>query len=161
MMRESEREMFDVNVVVAGCVEGYRIAYAPLELRYSGPGKPVHLTGVPDLIAQMLDKLVENAAEYATAGTTVEILLEEHDVNVVLRVRNEGQPLPAAMEGSLFDSMVSLRETASGIPHLGLGLYIVKLIAGFHHGTASPVNRTDRSGVEITVRLARYVSNPA
>jgi dedicated sortase system histidine kinase len=161
MMRESEREMFDVNVVVGGCVEGYRIAYAPLELRYSGPGKPVHLTGVPDLIAQMLDKLVENAAEYATAGTTVEVLLEEHDVDVVLRVRNEGQPLPAAMEGSLFDSMVSVRETASGIPHLGLGLYIVKLIAGFHHGTASAVNRTDRSGVEITVRLARYVSNPA
>jgi signal transduction histidine kinase len=161
MMRESEREMFDVNVVVAGCVEGYRIAYAPLELRYSGPGKPVHLTGVPDLIAQMLDKLVENAAEYATAGTTVEVMLEEHDVDVVLRVRNEGQPLPAAMEGSLFDSMVSLRETPSGIPHLGLGLYIVKLIAGFHHGTASAVNRTDRSGVEITVRLARYVSNPA
>ena len=161
MMRRSEREMFDVNYVISGSVEGYRIAYAPLELRFTGLGHPVRVTGVPDLIAQMLDKLVENAAEYAAPGTAVEVILEEHDVDVVLRVRNEGQPLPEAMEGRLFDSMVSVPGKASGIPHLGLGLYIVKLIADFHQGTARAANRGDVAGVEVTVRLARYVSDPA
>ncbi|MGZ5137662.1 MAG: ATP-binding protein, partial [Burkholderiales bacterium] len=107
------------------------------------------------------DKLVENAAEYAAPHTTVEVILEEHDVDVILRVRNQGPPLPDVMRSGLFDSMVSMRATGSGIPHLGLGLYIVKLIAGFHQGAASAANREDSPGVEITVRLARYVSDPA
>ena len=162
IMRRSDRETFDLNAVVSGCVEGYRVAYAPLALSYSGPGRPVRLTGVPDLIAQMLDKLVENAAEYAAAHTTVEVILEEHNVDVILRVRNQGQPLPDAMQGGLFDSMVSMRPTGSGIPHLGLGLYIVKLIARFHQGAASAANCDESSPAwRLTVRLARYVSDPA
>lgn len=159
IMRRSEREMFDVDAVVGGCVEGYRVAYAPQEIRYTGPGHPVRVSGVPDLIAQMLDKLVENAAEYASAGSTIEVSLDEDDADVVLRVRNEGPPLPEAMEGGLFESMVSVPGKASGIPHLGLGLYIVKLIARFHQGSASAANTG--TGVVVTVRLARYVSDPA
>jgi dedicated sortase system histidine kinase len=161
MMRRSEREMFDLDALVAGCVEGYRNAYAPLQIGYTGPGRAVHLTGVPDLIAQMLDKIVENAAEYAAAGTAVDVILDEREVDIALRVRNEGPPLPAEMAGGLFDSMVSVPGKASSTPHLGLGLYIVKLIAEFHHGSASAANRDDRPGVEITIRLARYVSDPA
>jgi dedicated sortase system histidine kinase len=162
IMRRSEREIYDLHAVVSGCAEGYRLAYAPREICYSGPGHALRLSGVPDLIAQMLDKLVENAAEYAKPGTPVEIVLEERDVDVVLRVRNEGPPLPAAMEDGLFESMVSMQPAkASGVPHLGLGLYIVKLIARFHHGSASAANREDVQGVEVTVRLPRYVSDPA
>jgi dedicated sortase system histidine kinase len=162
IMRRSEREMFDIDAVVAGCTEGYRLAYAPRAIRYTGPGHVVRLSGVPDLIAQMLDKLVENANEHATAGTAIDVMLEEHDVEVIVRVRNEGPRLPDAMEDRLFESMVSVQPgEAFGVPHLGLGLYIVKLIARFHQGSASAANRDDRPGVEVTVRLARYVSDPA
>ncbi|HYC45425.1 MAG TPA: ATP-binding protein [Burkholderiales bacterium] len=155
IMGRTERETFDLDQVVRGCAEGYRLAYAPLEIRYDGPGRPVTLDGVPDLIAQMLDKLVENAAEYAEPGTPVEIALEDA-AEAVIRVRNQGPPLPAAMEGRLFESMVSVEGgKSSGIPHLGLGLYIVKLIAQFHGGTASAKTRSDTSGVEVTVTLSR------
>jgi dedicated sortase system histidine kinase len=162
MMRRSEREVFDLDEVVAGCAEGYRLAYAPAQIRYRGPGRPLRLSGVPDLIAQMLDKLIENAVEFATPGTPIELSLLEEGAEIVLAVRNEGPPLPAAMEGHLFESMVSVQGgRAPGIPHLGLGLYIVKLIAAFHHGTAGAANRADRAGVEVSVRFARYVSDPA
>jgi two-component system, OmpR family, sensor histidine kinase ChvG len=162
MMRRSEREAFDLDEVVAGCAEGYRLAYAPAEIRYHGLGRPVRLSGVPDLIAQMLDKLVENAVEFAAPGTPVVLSLNDDGVEIVLAVRNEGPPLPAAMEGHLFESMVSVQGgRASATPHLGLGLYIVKLIAAFHHATAAAVNRSDRPGVEVSVRFARYVSDPA
>jgi len=162
IMRRSEREMFDLAAVVAGCAEGYRLAYAPREIRYSGPGRALRVSGVPDLIAQMLDKLVENAAEYASPATPIEIALEEADTDVILRVRNVGPTLPPEMQDRLFESMVTVQPgQASGVPHLGLGLYIVKLIARFHQGSASAANREDEPGVEITVRLARYVSDPA
>ena len=57
------------------------------------------------------------------------------------------------MESQLFDSMVSLRASGSGSPHLGLGLYIVRLVAQFHHGDARIANRDDGSGIVVTIRL--------
>jgi signal transduction histidine kinase len=38
-------------------------------------------------------------------------------------------------------------------PHFGLGLYIVRLIAEFHGGTALAANRTDGAGAAFTVVL--------
>jgi len=71
-------------------------------------------------------------------------------------VANEGPPLPAKMQGRLFDSMVSVRQNrGDGEPHLGLGLYIVRLIAEFHGGRASAANRDDVQGVTVSVVLPR------
>ena len=54
----------------------------------------------------------------------------------MLAVENDGPPLPEAMVTRLFDSMVSLRapDAPRGEAHLGLGLYIVRLVAEFHGG---------------------------
>jgi signal transduction histidine kinase len=73
-----------------------------------------------------------------------------------ISVENEGPLLPAAMHGRLFDSMVSVRpEQRDGEPHLGLGLYIVRLIAEAHGGSAVAENRSDGRGVVVTVTLPR------
>jgi signal transduction histidine kinase len=40
-----------------------------------------------------------------------------------------------------------------GEPHLGLGLFIVRLIAEFHGGSARARNRENGSGVTIEVTL--------
>jgi dedicated sortase system histidine kinase len=160
IMRRSERETFDLAAVVSGCVDGYRVAYAPREIRYGGPDRRLRVSVVPDLDAQLHEKLVAYAAEHAKPGTPIDVTLAEDGTELVLRVSNEGPPLPAEMEGRLFDSMVSVPR-GSGAPHLGLGLYIVKLIARFHHGAATAANRTDTTGVEVSVKIARYVSDPA
>lgn len=162
IMKQSEREQFDLKQVISGCVEGYRSAYPSQDLRLIAPEAPMLLTGVPDLIAQLLDKLIENAVDFSAQDTPIEIELAGEATNVTLRVRNEGPPLPAEMAGRLFESMVSVRgEKAGDAPHLGLGLYIVHLIALFHHGQVQAANRDDGKGVQITVRLPRYVSDPA
>ena len=63
--------------------------------------------------------------------------------------------LPDTMQGQLFDSMVSLREGTKSNNHLGLGLFIVRLISEFHHGTATMKNLTDNSGVVVSINLPR------
>src|SRR6185436_16754338 len=132
------RERFDSAAVVRGCVEGYRLAYAPQNFELGVPDNPVPMLGAPDLLAQMLDKLVENAADFAAKGTAIRISLSEA---ACLRVENQGSPLPDAIRESLFDSMVSLRtERTGGTPHLGLGLHIARLIAEFHGGTLRAEN---------------------
>jgi signal transduction histidine kinase len=49
--------------------------------------------------------------------------------------------------------MVSMRSDQGGEPHLGLGLYIVRLIAEFHGGRVAARNRDDGRGVVVTVTL--------
>jgi len=152
------RERFDAAAVVRGCVEGYRLAYASRILEMSVPAEPVPLLGAPDLLAQMLDKLVENAVDFAPAGAPIGISLNAEEGKVLLRVENQGPPLPDAIRESLFDSMVSSRGgRTSGVPHLGLGLYIARLIAEFHGGTLRAENLPGGGGVAFEATLARTV----
>ncbi len=155
-LRETERERFDLATVVRGCVDGYRSAYPQRSFEFVPPPEPLPVDGAPELIAQMLDKLVANAVEFATGGT-VEVRLSRTNGDASLSVENEGPPLPPETSGRLFDSMVSVRGGASDdAPHLGLGLYIARLVAEFHGGTIRAENRTDLSGVVVsaTVPLA-------
>lgn len=161
MMRDAERERFDLRAVVAGCVEGYRLAYAPKRFDLAAPDHPVVLSGVPDLIAQMLDKLVSNAVDFARGDHPIEIELRLGGSDAVLTVRNVGPRLPAEIKERLFQSMASVRPPVAGDePHLGLGLYIVQLIAEFHHGKVAARDRVDAEGVEVVVQLPRLVSDP-
>lgn len=149
------REPFDAAAVVRGCVEGYRLAYPMRRFELAVPDEPVPLLGAADLLAQMLDKLVENAVDFAAAGTAIRISLGG---NGRLRVENQGPPLPAAIRDSLFDSMVSLRGEAGGsVPHLGLGLYIARLIAEFHGGTLQAENLPGQGGAAFEAVLPRAV----
>jgi dedicated sortase system histidine kinase len=155
-LKDSVRERFDAAKVLAGCVDGYRLAYPRAAIVLALPNKEVPLLGGPELFAQMVDKLVANAVEFST-GDVIDIGMELDEGNARLRVSNDGPPLPPEIADRLFDSMVSSRpqrgtqETRE--PHLGLGLYIVRLVAEFHGGIARAANRNGESGVEVTVTL--------
>ncbi|HTS21288.1 MAG TPA: ATP-binding protein [Casimicrobiaceae bacterium] len=155
-LAEAERERFDLARVIVGCVDGYRAAYPGRTFELRVPSGEASYYGAPDLVAQMLDKLCENAVEFATPGTAIVVALQEDETRFRIAVTNRGPSLPATMQGRLFDSMVSVRDrhVDSG-PHLGLGLYIVRLIAEFHGGRAIAANRDDGDGVTVSVTLPR------
>jgi dedicated sortase system histidine kinase len=149
-----ERERFDLAALVASCVDGYRVAYPSKSIVLETPGGSLVVDGAPELAAQMLDKLVANAVEFAAAGTPIAVRVESVGGEARLSVDNEGPPLPDGMQSRLFDSMVSVRRDAGGeTPHLGLGLYIARLIAEFHGGTAQARNRADSRGVVVTIAM--------
>jgi len=152
-----EQERYDIAAVVRGCVEGYRLAYPGQGFELDLPGRPAMVSGSPDLAAQLLDKLVANAVDFSRAGAPVRVSLAAADGAAALAVRNQGPPLPESLGGKLFDSMVSLRaDRGGGEPHLGLGLYVARLIAEFHGGTIGAENLASGGGVAVTAtfRLA-------
>jgi signal transduction histidine kinase len=76
----------------------------------------------------------------------------------MLAVENAGPPLPEEARAQLFDSMVTLRQPNSGsapddAAHLGLGLYIARLVAEFHGGTVRAANLPAGRGVRFEVEL--------
>lgn len=147
-------ERFDLRALVADCAEGYRPLLAPRRLEVALPPAPLPFTGAPDLIAQALDKLVDNARGFCPPDGWIRIALDGGARDAVIRVANSGPRLPAAMRERLFDSLVSVREQRSGGVHLGLGLHIVRLVAGLHQGQAGARDLDDGSGVEFELRLA-------
>jgi dedicated sortase system histidine kinase len=154
-LRGTERERFDLGRVVSGCVAGYVAAFPQHRFELRLPREPVELEGAPDLVAQLLDKLVDNARDFCAPGEPIEIAVGVDWDWARLAVSNVGPALPDAMAGQIFDSMVSVRPAGAGAerprgePHLGLGLFIVRLIAEFHGGRAIARNRPDGRGVVV------------
>ena len=122
------------------------------------PSAPVPFHGAPELIAQALDKLVDNARSFAPDNGWIEIALDALDGGAEIRVANSGPPLPATMQDRLFDSLVSMRDSTARAggetPHLGLGLYVVRLVAELHRGSAAARNLAEGRGVEFRLKLS-------
>ena len=151
-LQSEQSSRFDLYQVVQGCVEGYRLAHPAIDFRFTGR-EGVIMHGVAELMAQMLDKLVSNAIDFHTRNTAILVTLDTDGRKIKLIVSNSGPVLPDEMAGNLFESMVSIRQHKGEQPHLGLGLYIVRLIVEFHRGSVIACNRPDQSGVEFVVTL--------
>lgn len=151
----AERVHFDLGPVLASAVAAYGGAFPGRVFRAELPDEAVTLDGAPDLIVQMLDKLVDNAVDFTAAGALITVRLRLEALAAVIEVDNPGPPLPLHVEGRLFESLWQSRPDADSRPHFGLGLYIVRLIAKFHGGEAQASNLPDGSGVRFLVRLPR------
>ncbi len=151
----AEAEDFDLAELVRGCAASYAGLAAPRALRCEGADAPLPFHGAPELIAQALDKLFDNARSFTPDDGWIALCLQRTPAGVELRVANRGPLLPAAMAGRLFDSLVSVRDKDRGgdVPHLGLGLYVVRLVAERHGGSALARNLDDGSGVEFVLHL--------
>lgn len=151
-----EKIIFDIGRVLSGCIEGYRHAYPQRVFALEHIEQSLRVSGSPDLIAQMLDKIIANAVDFSHDNDTISTVVTVKDKHVVLTVTNPGPCLPEGMKSELLHSMVSVRKENESqhsphSVHLGLGLYIANIIAAFHHGTLSLNNLGDLSGVEVSL----------
>jgi two-component system, OmpR family, sensor histidine kinase ChvG len=151
----SERHRFDLGALVRATTDAYGGAFPNRRFACEVPAEPVEINGAPELIVQMLDKLVDNAVDFSGDGATISIVLRAGDTHVELDVANPGPSLPPEATTRLFESLWQSRAEPDKRPHFGLGLYIVRLIAEFHGGSAQAANLPDGSGAVFTVRLLR------
>jgi dedicated sortase system histidine kinase len=151
----AEAEDVDLRAVVSGCAEAYRPLIGARRLHCELPDAPLPLHCAPELIAQALDKLFDNALSFTPPDGWLRLSLRAHDDGAEIALANQGPPLPRAMQDRLFDSLVSLRDKATPgeAPHLGLGLYVVRLIAERHGGATDARNLDDGSGVVFILHL--------
>ena len=141
-------EVYDLAPIIQACTLAYRDVYPERNFSINlPPGKAMAL-GSADLLAQLLDKLVENAVSFSEPDSKIEVAVVLAHKEIELNVSNRGPALPESMRRGLFDSLVSVRTNNDDV-HLGLGLYIVALIMKFHNGRVTAENLKDRSGVVV------------
>ena len=153
-LQESEKRTTDLNKFLEQCVDGYRFAYSSQLFELNTPNKHISLEINPDLFYQMLDKLVGNAVDFSYPEKKIYIKLFSEENKITLQVINYGPQLSKNMTDELFNSMVSVRDKRTDAsPHLGLGLFIAKLIAEFHGGIISAANLTEDEGVCFSITI--------
>ena len=142
LMQNIETEVFDLHAALRSATAAYAGVWVERQFRFDAELDAAAMRGSPELIMQMLDKLIDNAVGFSGPGDEILIRLAQHEGRYRISVFNPGPPLPQQMRDQLFDSMVSLRPGDAG-EHLGLGLYIVRLIAEGHGGAVSAENLGD------------------
>ncbi len=152
LMSSIETDRFDLRNVLNSTIAAYRDVYSARNFQFDCELSSAMTTGSPELLVQMLDKLVDNAVDFSDEADTIKLGLTDTDGWLVLSIMNPGPPLPERMRTQLFDSMVSMR-SGHNSRHLGLGLYIARLIAEGHGGRIEAENVAD--GVVFVVRLPR------
>ncbi len=152
-LKGESRERFDLVHLVSSYVEGYQLTHPNRKFELEIRANPLNVEGVQDHIAQMLDKLADNAVDFGEEGSPILVRLDKHNNHARLMIINQGQQLPETMRDRLFDPLVSVGKKNAKQSHLGLGLYVVKLIAEFHAGKVEASNRPGQTGTMFTVSL--------
>jgi dedicated sortase system histidine kinase len=116
--------------------------------------EPAFVSGSGDLLAQAMDKLVDNAVSFTPQGETINLALETDGAWAIIHISNPGPALPESLREHLFEPLISLRESRDpNGQHLGLGLFIARAIAEHHGGSLQGANRADGCGVTFSLRL--------
>jgi two-component system, OmpR family, sensor histidine kinase ChvG len=103
------------------------------------------------LIKEAVGNLLGNAASFANEGSTVVVVLKVSAAHATISVTNIGPLIEVDIE-TLFGPFASTHASPSS-EHQGLGLYLVRLIAEQHGGTAAIANLDDGSGVQASIVL--------
>jgi signal transduction histidine kinase len=147
-----EQERFDLAAVVQEATAAYQSLDPDHRITYQGPPSGAWMRGSPELMVQLLDKLVDNARDFTPAQGVIDICVATTTDSLSLQVFNAGPPLPAHLSSEIFSAFVSLRDGAAE-GHIGQGLQMVRLIAAHHGGQVSARNQNEPAGVVFEVIL--------
>lgn len=148
---ETEQETFELNAFLSDLTQGYQLNHT--HITFEAAGSDIKLRGSRDLLAQMLDKLIQNALDFTgpddwiRIATSCSVPSNQYHITVT----NSGSQLDEDHIPQLFDSLTSFRQGQSTEPHLGLGLYIVKLICEFHQYEIKAHNLRNPSAVQFKI----------
>ena len=152
---EHRGDMNFVDCDLVAVAEDVGSAYADqalarnVDLELAALDRPVSAQVVPDLIAELLANLLDNALRYTPAGGRI---LVEVDANpATIRVSDSGPGIAEDEREAVFDRFVRGRGALG--EGSGLGLAIVREIAALHH---AGVALTDSAwgGASVTIAFA-------
>jgi two-component system, OmpR family, sensor histidine kinase KdpD len=105
------------------------------------------------LFEQALFNLLDNAAKYAAAGTTIDVRSWRDRDSVVLQIVDEGEGIPQGDLEHIFDKFYRVQKTDRVRAGTGLGLAISRGFVEAMQGTITAANRADRKGAVFTITL--------
>jgi signal transduction histidine kinase len=112
----------------------------------------VNVRGVSKLLRRAIRNLLENARRYSAGEITLAVECRQGHAEV--RVCDRGPGVPATHRERIFEPFYRLPGASERAGGVGLGLALVRSIAGRHNGTVHCEDRPDgKSGACFVLRL--------
>ena len=111
--------------------------------------------GSEELLARVLDNLLENARKFAGPLANVRVHVGEEGEDVVLRVEDDGPGMAPQHRARAFERFFRSPPDRSRVAGTGLGLAVVLSIVKRHGGTVQ-LGPSVLGGEEVVVHLPRY-----
>jgi PAS domain S-box-containing protein len=118
------------------------------------PGLPT-VRGHDGYVGQVVQNLLSNAAKYAGAGSSVQILAAREEAGVSVHVLDNGGGIPAEHAEHLFDLYYRAPGAADRAPGAGIGLFVCRHIINALGGTIWARSRPE-GGAEFGFELPIY-----
>jgi PAS domain S-box-containing protein len=146
----------DLGNVVRQAVESSRplLQARHHDLQVDLPDHPLPIRGDAARLIQVISNLLGNAAKYTAEGGRIRVAAAQVGAQVVLRVADNGQGMPADMLERVFEMFVQL-QSPENRPQggLGIGLALVKRLVEMHGGAVEARSDGSGRGSEIVVHL--------
>ena len=113
---------------------------------------PAVVLGEEKRLRQVLTNLVTNALKYCPDDTPVGVIVDSTGDRASLMVQDHGPGVPEQDRARIFERFTRLESTDARTSGIGLGLYIVRIIAE-NHGGAARVEETAGGGATFIVDL--------
>lgn len=143
----------DLAALVEGCIAARTLALEARRLacRFA-PEERLAVRGDAFLLQQAVLNLMDNAIDFAPAGSAIEISLCRRGEQAAVAVRDQGDGAPDYALPQLFERFYSLPRPATGQKSTGLGLALVREVARLHGGEAEFANHAE-GGAVASLRL--------
>ncbi len=151
-----QTEPVDVATIVARAVEGSRplVEARGHTLEVSVPKERLLVEGDTTRLAQILWNLLNNSAKYTPEGGRIWLTVEEVNREVVIRVKDTGLGIRAAVLPRIFDLFTQAERTlARSEGGLGIGLTLVRRLTELHGGRVEAFSEGPSRGSEFVVHL--------
>lgn len=115
----------------------------------------IYIYGDIYYLGEVIKNFITNAVSYTDKGNKIHIKLKKTDKHAVLSVYNEGIHINPECIPSIWDSFYKVNNKCccdNAENHIGMGLYIVRLVMEQHHGIYGVDNISD--GVQFYTKLA-------
>lgn len=147
----------DILALCQEIADEFRAVNADRKFEVTHEGDPLGSCD-PARLGQVLSNLMGNAIQYGDITAPITVAVAGNDPEAVtINVHNLGPSIPPEAQKSIFQSWTrgqDARNLSEHNTHLGLGLYIAKLIVEAHGGEIS-VASNEQTGTCFSIRLPR------
>ncbi|WP_057771063.1 sensor histidine kinase [Lactobacillus selangorensis] len=124
---------------------------------------PLKMTADTEKLGRVFNNLLSNAFKYGAGASHIKLSADKVGSEVIIKVANDGQPIPAKSLHQLFDRFYRVEESRSQeTGGTGLGLAIAQSIVALHGGYIYATSNADWTSFIIHLPLDRKqkLTNP-
>ncbi|MBS1608004.1 MAG: two-component sensor histidine kinase [Bacteroidetes bacterium] len=148
---KTAKEELDLSALFNACIHNFQTRY-PERIFRSEAEPDIDVQGDTLLLQMLINNLLENAVKYSPKEKEiVGTLISKKEKTVELSIKDEGEGVPDTEKTKIFQRFYRVgNELTRKAQGTGLGLYLCKIIAGYHNADISVTNNKP-SGSNFTV----------